>query len=431
MDEEAEANGQASTASSGSISETEQQLFTLCQEYDMVKSPSEQNETNNKNKTRCKDKKICGVCGDKALGYNFDAISCESCKAFFRRNALKDKIVKCMFKGNCQLDINTRRFCSYCRLMKCLKIGMKKDMILGDAEKKKRLEKMKKNKIKRETTSKTKIKSEPVNVMSPSEASPPSVPSSLSSTPVPDELLCQSPMPVFSNSPQPSRKLTNDEYFLITEIANAYEITFTKLDENPSENSSLNQLVNASGLIVRRLIKFAKRLEDFLHMSQDCQIWLLKGVVLSTLFLRSAEHYNPEKDSWITPNGEIPTIVLKKATGYVELHEEHVKYCQSLKPLIQNDTNIMGIMQTISLFSPDRPNIRERESVSNLQDKYMSLLKHYLESRHSYAHARNLYPRLLSKLDELQQLTENHGKVLLHVNPNEIEPLMLEVFDLK
>lgn len=35
---------------------------------------------------------ICGVCGDKALGYNFDAITCESCKAFFRRNALKAKV---------------------------------------------------------------------------------------------------------------------------------------------------------------------------------------------------------------------------------------------------------------------------------------------------------------------------------------------------
>lgn len=36
-----------------------------------------------------KKDKLCLVCGDKALGYNFNAISCESCKAFFRRNAHK------------------------------------------------------------------------------------------------------------------------------------------------------------------------------------------------------------------------------------------------------------------------------------------------------------------------------------------------------
>jgi len=36
-----------------------------------------------------KEDKICAVCGDKALGCNFDAVSCESCKAFFRRNAYK------------------------------------------------------------------------------------------------------------------------------------------------------------------------------------------------------------------------------------------------------------------------------------------------------------------------------------------------------
>ena len=43
-------------------------------------------------KVKLKDDKTCGVCGDKALGYNFNAITCESCKAFFRRNALKDKV---------------------------------------------------------------------------------------------------------------------------------------------------------------------------------------------------------------------------------------------------------------------------------------------------------------------------------------------------
>ena len=44
------------------------------------------------NKSPSTDPKICGVCGDKALGYNFNAVTCESCKAFFRRNALKNKV---------------------------------------------------------------------------------------------------------------------------------------------------------------------------------------------------------------------------------------------------------------------------------------------------------------------------------------------------
>ncbi len=35
--------------------------------------------------------KVCAVCADRALGYNFNALTCESCKAFFRRNALKNK----------------------------------------------------------------------------------------------------------------------------------------------------------------------------------------------------------------------------------------------------------------------------------------------------------------------------------------------------
>ena len=36
--------------------------------------------------------KICRVCGDRAYSYNFNVITCESCKAFFRRNANKEKV---------------------------------------------------------------------------------------------------------------------------------------------------------------------------------------------------------------------------------------------------------------------------------------------------------------------------------------------------
>uniref|UniRef100_K1QYV8 Nuclear hormone receptor HR96 n=1 Tax=Magallana gigas TaxID=29159 RepID=K1QYV8_MAGGI len=66
-----------------------------------VSSYSGQNEDSNSSSSdtvaskkfkRSKEDKICLVCGDKALGYNFNAITCESCKAFFRRNALKSDL---------------------------------------------------------------------------------------------------------------------------------------------------------------------------------------------------------------------------------------------------------------------------------------------------------------------------------------------------
>ena len=38
-------------------------------------------------------KKICEVCGAPSLGHNFGAVSCESCKAFFRRNAFRLQVV--------------------------------------------------------------------------------------------------------------------------------------------------------------------------------------------------------------------------------------------------------------------------------------------------------------------------------------------------
>ncbi|CAF4838391.1 unnamed protein product, partial [Rotaria sp. Silwood2] len=73
----------------------------------------------------------CVVCGGKALGYNFDAITCPSCKAFFRRNAYKDP-TKLTCEGNqyCQISFASQRRCSSCRLTKCFNSGMRRDRLL-------------------------------------------------------------------------------------------------------------------------------------------------------------------------------------------------------------------------------------------------------------------------------------------------------------
>ncbi|CAL8085419.1 unnamed protein product [Calicophoron daubneyi] len=78
------------------------------------------------------EERICIVCGEPASGYNFDRLTCESCKAFFRRNALKprDKIKACSRGGGCAVEGNQRKHCPSCRLEKCFAVGMKRELIL-------------------------------------------------------------------------------------------------------------------------------------------------------------------------------------------------------------------------------------------------------------------------------------------------------------
>lgn len=97
-----------------------------------------------------KTPKLCVICGDRAKGINFNALTCMSCKAFFRRNALRNKEMKCPFNDSCQVDKITRKFCSKCRLKKCFDLGMKKEWILSDEEKRLIKEKIMRNRIRRQ-----------------------------------------------------------------------------------------------------------------------------------------------------------------------------------------------------------------------------------------------------------------------------------------
>ncbi|CAF1560434.1 unnamed protein product [Rotaria magnacalcarata] len=82
----------------------------------------------------------CTVCGAKAFGYNFDRITCESCKAFFRRNALRNMAdLQCRFSGNCVITVENRRHCTHCRIRKCFTIGMRKEWIRHKVEKNEKL----------------------------------------------------------------------------------------------------------------------------------------------------------------------------------------------------------------------------------------------------------------------------------------------------
>ncbi|XP_049921529.1 nuclear receptor subfamily 2 group C member 2 isoform X1 [Epinephelus moara] len=74
----------------------------------------------------------CVVCGDKASGRHYGAVSCEGCKGFFKRSVRKNLTYSCRSKQDCVINKHHRNRCQFCRLRKCLNMGMKTDSVQSE-----------------------------------------------------------------------------------------------------------------------------------------------------------------------------------------------------------------------------------------------------------------------------------------------------------
>ncbi|XP_056640894.1 nuclear hormone receptor HR96 isoform X2 [Diorhabda sublineata] len=534
------------------------------------------------------DLKVCGVCGDKALGYNFNAITCESCKAFFRRNAVIQKPLKCPFSNRCDITTLTRRFCQKCRLDKCFSIGMCKDLIMSEQDKVAKRQKIEENRVKRQNmgnikTNFKKIKREYVESdslqesqsntdsdsnytnadqasprqPSPQHTSPPNIydytnisldstESSISSpadryissnddrsagmkgdhessyfnkniendshcgsnlninsknnntsrysscnndvnrssnsdntencdlmpsvdifqvmndvqsvrsedsSPI-ESILCEAIKLEFqafssiSHNPSNSRELNDAERAKLNELIVANKAFLIPIDEEFEnlvgrtnfENSQqkmdatvLVDVINLTTIYVRRLIKMVKKIGAFRNMCQEDQVALLKGGCTEVMMLRSAMNYDTKIQSWQIPhsteNFRVNSKILKlinKGTAY----NEHEKFIKTFGPLWKGDENIILILCMILVFSPDRPKVVHQDVIRLEQNAYFYLLRRYLESIHSGCEAKSLFLKLMQKLTEVRRVNEELISVYLNINPSEVEPLLIEIFDL-
>lgn len=389
--------------------------------------------------------KLCGVCGDKAFGFNFGALTCESCKAFFRRNAIKDKEFRCLFKDDCEVNVRTRRFCQRCRLHKCFAIGMKKECILSEAEKREKRAKIEENRLKRalpyteeEEPAAAKRARPPALAAAgggPSERpdscsseSSNSVDSSCCGGGVVHERAIRSQF--YPSSGPPSEALTEAEAHRIQELATANQVLKVPLACDPEP--SLVDVINMTDHAIRRLIKMSKRIAAFKSLCQEDQLALLKGGSTELMLLRSVMSYDAERDCWKGPDPRLMSIrldILKEARGNV--YEEHKRFINAFRPEWRLDENIMLLLSAITLFTPERPNLVHRDVVTFEQDTYLHLLRRYLDTRYTGCEGRSVFLQLIRNLEDMRTLNENQVSILVDLNPREVEPLLIEIFDLK
>ncbi|CAF0866080.1 unnamed protein product [Rotaria sordida] len=204
----------------------------------------------------------CLVCGDKAIGFNFGVLSCMACKAFFRRNAVKlgtyDFI--CPKDGDCSITHTYRRLCNCCRLAKCFRVGMQKDLILTEAAKEARRQTVAQNRQKREQETKTKC----LDLISTSK--------------------------IEHLSYYQSSYLSQSDQILLENIYNAYESTcmVVKNSQHPDfpsrKHTQLFEYLNEYSSIHKVLIEYFKIIPEFNSLCMYDKICLIRnqfGVIIN------------------------------------------------------------------------------------------------------------------------------------------------------
>ncbi|XP_046973079.1 nuclear hormone receptor HR96 [Vanessa cardui] len=203
-------------------------------------------------------------------------------------------------------------------------------------------------------------------------------------------------------------------------------------DDNGKHDPRLITIVNFTAIAIRRLIKMAKKINAFKNMCEEDQVALLKGGCIEMMVLRSTMTYDGQRNQWKLPHsheqyGCIQTDVLKLAKG--NIYRSHESFIRSFDPRWRTDEHVILVMSAILLFTPDRAKVVHRDVIKLEQNSYYYLLRRYLESVYPGCEAKSTFLKLIQKILELRKLAEEVTGVYLDVHP--IEPLLMEIFDLK
>ncbi|KAK7508621.1 hypothetical protein BaRGS_00000187, partial [Batillaria attramentaria] len=325
-------------------------------------------------KKRPLEDKICRVCGDKALAHNFDVITCESCKAFFRRNALRrEELRECVFQRSCPINMRTRRFCSACRLKKCFDIGMRADMIVDEGRRQAKLGTPLQKRTKREspvTSSCNASSNQPTNGYCDQNCAPYPDKEGDGSPTQNGDYNTENSYRMDKGSPYPNGReggylsvpkgrrfepvlahqlpsdphmywrLTEDERALLTQISATYQNTILRLPQQGGASERTERAVNSITLedllgrcdvCANNVVKLMKGLADYRKLQVEDQLAALKACAMRTLILKGAACFVVERDAWIKAYGELPVSLFVRVTGHEKLIRQHAEFCRSLK----------------------------------------------------------------------------------------------------
>ncbi|MFT7805351.1 retinoic acid receptor beta-like isoform X1 [Arapaima gigas] len=306
-------------------------------------------------------------------------------KGFFRRSVQKNMVYTCHRDKKCIINKVTRNRCQHCRLQRCLSVGMCKESVRNDRNKKRK------------------------------ELARPAAEIS---------------------------ELTAELEVTIEKIRKAHEETFPSLCQlgKYTTNSSADHRVRLDlGLwdkfselatkCIIKIVEFAKRVPGFAGLSIADQITLLKAACLDILILRICSRYTPDQDTMTFSDGLTLNRTQMHNAGFGPLTDLVFTFAGQLLLLEMDDTE-RGLLSAICLMSGDRQDLEEPSKVDQLQEPLLEALKIYIRKRRpSKPH---MFPKILMKITDLRSISAKGAERVVSLKmdlPGAMPPLIQEMLE--
>ncbi|CAF1359233.1 unnamed protein product [Rotaria sordida] len=375
---------------------------------------------------------VCVVCGSSAHGYNFGAIACESCKAFFRRNAQKDpNTFPCKNKGDCGITLETRHNCMACRLAKCFNSGMQRDGLSTDEQKASKRRQIEENwSLALNSNSKTNEQEFQLSSSTFLEDLFTSIDTNILHTDF-----------TYLLSPQPQQTLLSPEDLQRIETISLFyqnPVEFATRDGLPWDPSThvrtVLQVFNSDSISVMRLLSFFKQIPEFNQLNVDDKVTLIKYNFISVFGINCALSYNTETNQIIESDSDVPanTQFFQILHGY-NLFMQIKKIFISFINIAKYDRKIIQLTVIILIFTKgfsiandhDEPILNDKMSVYRAQNYYTELLWKYMETMHGYEKAIKLFSKLIVHIISWQTIHEElRNNIVRILSPEDISELM-------
>ncbi|OAF71600.1 Nuclear receptor subfamily 1 group A member 1 [Intoshia linei] len=340
------------------------------------------------------DEEVCLVCGDRASGYHYNALSCEGCKGFFRRSVTRNAKYTCKAGGQCEMDMWMRRKCQSCRLRRCREVGMKEECLLSE-------EQCRARDVRRKARSKQNVDKKTKN------------------SKVSENALCMYNRNMNTQlRKNPLEYMSKKNHELIINILHFQEMYDLKpnqplLTDKSSDDVQVcyKNIVSIIESITTLMVEFAKSIPKFDRLLREDQITLIKGSAHEIIMIRSARRYDLHTDSIIFTNGYTCTREIMKKSGMSKSVNCQFDFFRKMS-VLGVDNAEYGMLMAITIFS-DRYGIKDYKKIQEIQEEYVDALQEYVNTRRPYS---VLYMgSLISNLINLRTISYHHALDLIEM----------------